>query len=1037
MKPTTLMKAALTFVLSFGIFGANAQAAPTTQPPAKKPAKLIESNVQQLTFHGVNGEGYFSPKGDEIIFQSYGRKEHAHTQIYIVNVKTKKETRISRHNGDDTCSYFHPTNPNLVLFASTYQEVKESRKFRSYDPEVVAAKQRAAAARAATQPAKKKWTMNRRKRRYKWMYKPYEVYVFDRKGKMQKRLTHAPGYDAEGTYSTDGKHVIFSSRRDGDQELYLMNADGTNQRRLTWRRGNDGGAFISPNGKHVTWRSFDHRGNAQVMVADLVKGELKNIRQLTFGKGIHWAPFWHPSNKWILFSSNHQTTYKTRRNFDLFLINVKGTCVKQLTSHIAADVLPVFSNDGKTIGFTSKRNGGKSQIYTMPFVMPKGCKDPRKEYKKSRLLSFKRPKKRKHPSHSYRSYRHHHSKGNGHRSYKHSKHHHKGGKHGKGHSYHRYGHRYGKQSKRKKMRGSRLLKSPLMQDLAFLASPFLEGRDAGTNGIKIASQYIANRFNAIGLKPGGENNTFYQYLTTALGVKMDSGNSLEVIVGNQSTNWQSQQDFVPFGFSASGTISGDVVFAGYGITAEALNYDDYKGLDVKGKIVLLLRYTPFWRKKGKHPWKHRRDLYAAFRYKILNARSHGAKGVLIVNLPPAKGQKPRSLVTPSLSRGMSDAGIPSLHIQGQVADAILRSNNTTLRTLWNKIEATKKPASVALDAQAKITVKLKKTTAKIRNVIGVLPGKHPTLKKEVIVVGAHYDHLGYGHVGAFPGNKGKIHPGADDNASGTAAMMHIARKLAKMGTQRTFVFIGFSGEERGLLGSAHYVRHPNVPHKNIVTMLNLDMVGQMKENRLVVQGSATSPIFGSILREVNRQKTQLALKLGPSGYGPSDHTSFYARKIPVLFFFTGAHSLYHRPGDTFDTLNLPGVAAITKYVTWVAKTLDQQPKRPEYRKVMTPRPRRKIRGGMRAYLGTIPDYGSKVEGVKLTGVRSGGPADKAGIKGGDIIIKMGRYPIRNLYDMVFALRDYAPGEKLKIVVKRKGKDVTLNATLGTRQSRSR
>lgn len=483
----TLLIASLLVTTGIILTSSDLQAAPTSKPAktaktakekatkaTKAKTSILEKNVRQLTFHGVNGEGYFSPNGKEIIFQSYGRKEHAHTQIYIVNVKTKKETRISRHNGDDTCSYFHPKDPNLVLFASTYQEVKESHRFKSYDPKVVAARKAKAAAEAAKMKKKKGWTMKRRKRRYKWMYKPYEVYVFNRKGKMVKRLTHAPGYDAEGTYSSDGKYVIFSSRRDGDQELYIMNSDGSNQRRLTWRRGNDGGAFVSPNGKHVTWRSFDYRGNSQVMVADLGGGELKNIRQLTFGKGIHWAPFWHPSNKWILFSSNHETTYKTRRNFDLYLIDVKGTCVKKLTSHTAADVLPVFSNDGKTIGFTSKRTGGKSQIYTMPFVMPKGCVNPKKDYKKSRLLVFKKPAKKAKSAHSYhrykrkyRSYRHYAKKGKGNRSYRHYKHHKKGKhsyhhKHKKGHSYHRhrkYKHHYGSKAKKKSQDAERVISS--------------------------------------------------------------------------------------------------------------------------------------------------------------------------------------------------------------------------------------------------------------------------------------------------------------------------------------------------------------------------------------------------------------------------------------------------------------------------------------------------------------------------------------------------------------------------------------------------
>lgn len=1039
-------------------FHASATFASPHQPSSSShgrsnPPALLEQHVEQLTSVGVNGEGYFSPDGSKIIFQSYNRKEHAHTQIYIVNLKTKQERRISHHNGDDTCSYFHPTDPNVVLFASTYQEVKEHHQFREYDPEVIAAKKRAAERQAATQPTKKSWTMKRRQQRYQWMYKPYEIYLFNTAGQKIKRLTHAPGYDAEGTYSTDGTKIIFSSRRDGDQELYLMNADGSDQRRLTWRPGNDGGAFISPNGLDVTWRSFDAKGNSQIMVAKLVQGQLTQIRQLTFGQGIHWAPFWHPSGQWILFSSNHETTYQNRRNFDLYLINTQGTCIKKLTNHPAADVLPVFSNDGRWISFTSKRVGNESQIYRMPFVMPQGCVDPKTFYDASRVLRFSGPseKSSSHPTRSYRNYR----KYRHYRNYKqktgpsspHPKQHSQpvhhgptskpahGPQHPPVHAPHASQH--GATSATSTATDT-LLQHPLVQDLAFLSSPFLEGRDAGTRGIHIASRYISYQFKQIGLSPGGDKQTFFQYFSTTLGVKLGTDNQLATTQPNGNRqSWRIHQEFMPFGFSASGKLAGSVVFAGYGITAPGLGYDDYKNLDVKNKIVLLMRYTPFWHQKSPHPWKDRKDLYAEFRYKILNARSHGAIGVLLVDPPAPKGTPVSPLVSLKLSRGLSDAGIPAIHIRSAVAEHLLQGDNTSLHQLWQNIESAKLPHSRILSSQVDLQVSLTKTTAQIRNVIGILPGQDPHLKKEIVVVGAHYDHLGYGSVGAFPGNHGQIHPGADDNASGTAAMIDIARQLIKTKTRRTFVFIAFAGEERGLLGSAHYVQHPPTHSlQQVVSMLNLDMVGHLRNNRLIIQGSATSPVYVSILREASR-KRKLAIKLGPSGYGPSDHTSFYAKKIPVLFFFTGAHGRYHRPQDTFDSLHLPGVVKISSFVTETARILDQIKTRPAYVKVDSPLPKRQMRGGMRVYLGTIPDYGSKVEGVKLTGVRKSSPADKAGIKGGDILLQIGRFPIRNLYDMVFALRDSQPNETIKIVVERNGKTLHLSTVLEARSSQHR
>ena len=1025
------------------------KALPTQVKKAKKnphtpPKGYKEPKAEQLTFIGVNGEAYYSPKADKLVFQSHSRPSHSQTQIYVLDLKTKKERRINFHNGDDTCSYFHPTR-KTILYASTVDEVKESHRFRHYNPKFLA-RMKALAEKRAKKSGKK------RRRRYKWMYKPYEIYEVDFSGKKRRRLTHAPGYDAEGTYSPDGKKVIFSSHRDGDQELYIMNSDGTGQRRLTWRRGNDGGAFISPNNKQVTWRSFDKRGNAQVMVADLVNDQLKNFRQLTFRKGINWAPFWHPSGKWIMFSSNRDQ----RGNFELYLIDTKGTCLKRMTYHPASDVLSVFSPDGKTVVFVSKRVGNKSQVFRMPFVIPPGCVDPKQFKTPARLLHFgkkpshghghggyhryKRYRRYKHKR-SYRGYRHHYKKGYK-RSYK--GHHHKGHKRSyKGHHYkkgahkghHRhYGHHHRYKGKSKKPKKATMW-GQLVRDLYFLSHPILEGRDAGTRGIKIAADYIAHQFKTFGLKPGVKGKSFFQPFETTVGVVLGKKNALAFTQGKAKTKWVVNNTFAPFSFSSNGTVSSSVVFAGYGITAEK-GYDDYKGIDVKGKIVLLFRYSPRWHMQ-KTPFGKRRSLYSSFRYKLLNARTHGAKGVLVVDPPFPKEKKVPALSKLRMARGLSDAGLPALHIRRDVAKVLLKGSGQTLKGLWEKIAKSFKPQSLALKDQLTMSAELKRKSAKIDNVIGIIPGTDAALKKEAIVIGAHYDHLGHGGAGSFPGNHGKIHPGADDNASGTAGMMALARYFAKHPVKRTLIFIAFAGEERGLLGSAHYVRHPSFAIKQTVAMLNYDMIGRMRNNKFVIQGAGTSPRFLPMLKKLVRT-SRFNIRLGASGYGPSDHTSFYSKKIPVLFMFTGAHTDYHRPSDTFDRLNIKGIHSIVKLSLGVIKELAANPKRPAYRHVMRPKKQRRIRGGMRAYLGTIPDYGGKkIKGVALTGVRPQGPAYKAGIRGGDIIVKIGKYPIDNLYDMVIALKHYQPFQKVVIEVLRKGKRLKLNATLGMRGSGKR
>jgi hypothetical protein len=575
-------------------------------------------------------------------------------------------------------------------------------------------------------------------------------------------------------------------------------------------------------------------------------------------------------------------------------------------------------------------------------------------------------------------------------------------------------------------------KAALIRDVHFLSHQLLEGRDAGTKGIDLAARYIAQAFKASGLSGAFAKKGYFQTYSVTTGVQAGANNSLTVTSGKQSASFKKTVQFVPFGFSKSGKVKAKVAFVGFGITDPASGYDDYKGIDVKGKIVLMLRYTPRWWSKTKHMFGRRKSLYAAFRYKLLNARSKGALGVILVDLPRRAKEKPGPLVSLRLTRGLSDAGIVAVHAREAVANQILGKGRFS--ALVNQIEEALKPRSFVTNAVVELQVELQKKQARIKNVAAMVPGTDPVLRKEVVVVGAHYDHLGYGHVGAFPGNQGKIHPGADDNASGTSVMLTMARAFARKPAKRTMLFVAFSGEERGLLGSAYFVKHSPIPLSRMVTMVNLDMVGQMKGRRMVVQGSMTSPTFVPVLEGLARRH-HLQVKLGPSGYGPSDHTSFYARKIPVLFFFTGAHSRYHRPNDVFSSLNLEGMFRVYKYVSDVTRRISMSSRRPSYRKVLSPLPRRKARGGMRAYLGSIPDYGSqRKNGVKLTGVRAGGPADKGGIKGGDVLLKMGRFGLKNLYDMVFALRYYRPGDTIVVEVLRGGKRLKLRVKLGQRRS---
>ncbi len=313
--------------------------------PVTVPENFKTPVVTQLTTEGDNGESYFSPGGTKLIFQSKKRKAHENSQIYTVEIATKKERRITHHDGDDTCSYFAP-NGKRIIYASTTDELKEH-------PE-------------ENHPAPADAPKSGEKKKYEWKFLPYEIYQADPDGSHIVRLTHSPGYDAEGVYSNDGRKILFTSIRDGDLELYTMDSQGKNQRRLTFTKGYDGGAFYSPNGKQIAWRGFhDDKGNAQLFVSDQWG---KNIKQLTNSEAINWCPFWHPDGTKIIFSSNRDD----RSNFELYQINVDGTCLKRLTYSPGADILPAFSPDGKKIAFTSNR-GGSNQLYIMDYVEPQDC----------------------------------------------------------------------------------------------------------------------------------------------------------------------------------------------------------------------------------------------------------------------------------------------------------------------------------------------------------------------------------------------------------------------------------------------------------------------------------------------------------------------------------------------------------------------------------------------------------------------------------------------------------------------------------------
>jgi len=579
--------------------------------------------------------------------------------------------------------------------------------------------------------------------------------------------------------------------------------------------------------------------------------------------------------------------------------------------------------------------------------------------------------------------------------------------------------------------------SELVAHVKYLASDELAGRGSGTEGNDRAAEYLAERFRVSGLKPAGEGSSYFQTLPVFTGVKLGDGNKITVR-GKKQEALKVGEDFIPLGFTKNGAAFAPVVFAGYGINKPDLGYDDYKGLDVRGKIVVVLRHTPDMDDSGKF------GPYAALTYKVMTAREKGAAGVLLATGPLGDQpvffeseqhgafKDPSKLSVP-LGSASTDAGIPAAVVHPKFIDALVSPTGKTLRDLQIMIAHGKTQSFLIPGARIGMKLNVVRETKPTRNVVGLIEGSDPKLKDEVIVLGAHYDHLGMGDEHSLAESREPaIHHGADDNASGTAGVLELAQYLSahreKLG--RSVVFMGFSGEELGLLGSNYWIKHPTIPVSRVVGMINLDMIGRMKNDSCDVIGVPSTPVWQGLLDAANRL---VGLKLRTGGgtpLGGSDQQSFVAKDIPVLFFFTGVHPDYHRPSDTWDKINGEGAAKICEVVADVTERLSQEKTRPLYVKSKDTEPA--ASPGFRVYLGTIPDYAEMVDGVMLQGVREGSPASKAGMREGDIIVELGGKRVRNVQEYTTVLADAKPNVATTIVVMRKGQRLPLPITPAAR-----
>jgi len=558
--------------------------------------------------------------------------------------------------------------------------------------------------------------------------------------------------------------------------------------------------------------------------------------------------------------------------------------------------------------------------------------------------------------------------------------------------------------------------SNLQAHVRYLASPELEGRLAIAPGAHKAADYIARMFQEYGLEPKGTDGYFQDFEMT-IGFQ-PAGENLLRLKPRRGRAWQAPADsFRPVNLTANAKASGEVVFVGYGISAPEQGYDEYAGVEVKGKIVAFLRGAPNLGEEKSLP-----RTASSLSQKVRTAAEKGAIGVLVLNTPENDTLLPLGMMR---GRGAQRVEIPVLNLNLEVANRLLQPARLDVATVIEKIAATRQPVSQVIPGlRVEMAASIEPRKGIARNVVGFLPGSDPVKREEIIVIGAHYDHIGFGEVGSLAPEPGGIHHGADDNASGTAGLLELARMLAadRAQLQRSVLFIAFSGEEEGLVGSAYFVRNPTIPIEKVVAMLNLDMIGRMTNDRLFVSGIGSSPQWEEIVKAANSDG--LSLNLAQSATGGSDHTSFFLRNIPVLFFFTGMHPDYHRPSDTWDKINYEGQAKVVRMVYRVAMALSQREERIAFSRPQQTASERPVRPrGGRVRLGIIPEYTDDNKGVLLQGVSPGSPAEKAGLKAGDRIIAINGKRVENIEQMMSLYGELEPGKAAELTILRDGQEL--------------
>ena len=952
----------------------------STDPRAAKEPLL--SSTRQMTFAGRrSGEGYFNHDGSLFVFQSEREEGNPFFQIYLMDLKTGQVRRVSPGYGKTTCAWIHPDGSRL-LFSSSHE-----------DPEA---------------RDKQKQELDRRasgaSRRYTWDFdEHHDIFVGDLHGSDLRNVTRALGYDAEASWSPDGGQIVFASNRiayegalnptelearDQDPsrfvDLYLMKGDGSEVRRLTTSHGYDGGPFFSWDGELICWRRFSEDGStAEIFVRD-VEGTWE--RQLTHLEAMSWAPFFHPSGDYLIFTTNIHGF----DNFELYIVGAAGGAKPiRVTETKGFDGLPVFSPDGKQLSWTTNRTPGKtSQIFIADWD----------DAEARRLLGLAPAVAGESSSPSPQH--------------------------------------------QVPLPSGKIRTLDLRRHIEYLASEKLEGRMTGSDGERLATDYAASVLEALKLEPAGDEKSFFQTFPFTAGVSLGSQNRLELIRPAGREPFEADLDWRPLAYSKVGSFGpAGIAVAGYGIVAhegeDGSIYDSYAHLEVKGKWVLVFRYLP---ENAPDALRSRLTRYASLRYKAIVAADRGAQGLIVVSGPNAGVRD--ELVRLTVAGSLSSGSIPVISITNRIASILLENSGRNLKELQDSLDSGELQSGFVLqNLDLKVSIDLETESRSGRNVLGLLRAEQGS-STGTVVIGAHIDHLGSGFTSsslARAEEKGGIHYGADDNASGVAAVLEIAEHLVSLRQQgrlnqtRDILFALWSGEELGLLGSGFYTRNLNGPGAEAETLrpllaayLNLDMVGRLKES-LFIQGVGSSSIWPQAIESSNIG-VDLSIVTQQESHLPTDATSFYVKGVPILSAFTGGHEDYHTPRDQPSGINYSGCAKVTRLIASIAQSLLISKEPPDYLEMENPKSRLG-RSSLRAYLGTIPDYGKADEaGVSLSGVVKEGPAQRAGVKDGDLVIELGGRKIENIYDYTYAIDFLKPGVEVKIVVLREGKRISLQVT---------